>query len=100
LLAKEGIDCVYCPDNALGLLFYKQKIKRALIARGSGSLYVALLCKVHKVPFEVVEPGPVNREGLDRDAATLEGRNFILEVNKEEYIIEPDEELIDKEALA
>ena len=97
LLAKEGIASVYCPDNALGLLFYKQKIRKAFISRGSGSLYAALLSKVHGVPFEVIEPGPVNVKDLDRDASTLEGRNFILEVDREEYIIEPDEELTDAE---
>ena len=98
LLAKEGIGSVYCPDNALGLLFYQQKIKKALISRGPGSLYAALLSKVHNVPFEIVDQGSLNTEGLDRSAATLEGRNFILEVDREEYIIEPGEELTDTEA--
>jgi len=31
ILKKEQVDFVYCTDNALGFLFYKQKIKKTLI---------------------------------------------------------------------
>ena len=97
LLKKAGIDFVYCPDNGLGLLFYKKKINKTLISgdKGiSGSLYAALLSKIHNVPLEIIAQGPAGLKDLDRDASTLEGKDFILEVDKEEYIIEPGQEII------
>jgi methylthioribose-1-phosphate isomerase len=105
ILKKEQVDFIYCTDNALGLLFYKQKIKKTLIfskdrLKGvSGSLYAALLSKIHNVPVEIMEQGSIDLKALDRDASTLGGKDFILEDNKEEYIIRQDLECIDKGVL-
>ncbi|MFC1514820.1 hypothetical protein ACFL5X_02855 [Candidatus Omnitrophota bacterium] len=109
LLKAKGIDCVYCPDNALGSLFYAGRIATTLLfCRGSasgdmqgvcGSLYAGLLSRLHGVAVEVLEEGSCDRGVLDRDASTLEGRNFILEEDPGKYIIRQDYESIKEEFL-
>ena len=63
LLKKENINFVYCTDNMIGLLFYKNKIKETFffykelnnngIIGGCGSLYVCLLSKIHNIPIKL-----------------------------------------------
>jgi methylthioribose-1-phosphate isomerase len=109
LLKREGIGFIYCPDNALGLLFYKEKIERTLLfyceknekgIKGiCGSLYITLLSKLHKVPVEIIEETEVEWLSLDKDAATLEGKNFVIAENREEYIIKAEKEVVPWEIL-
>lgn len=109
LLKKEGIGFVYCNDSALGLLFYKKKISEAIIfckeeknkgVKGfSGSLYAALLAKLHKVAVKVLPAGRFDAGALDKDARTLGGKTFILEQGKSDYIIEAEDELVTQEVL-
>jgi methylthioribose-1-phosphate isomerase len=68
LLKKAAVDFVYCTDNSLGLLFYKKKINKTLIFGGkgvSGSLYAALLSKIHNIPLEIIAPGPIGLNDLE-----------------------------------
>ncbi|MBN2119834.1 MAG: hypothetical protein JW734_02095 [Candidatus Omnitrophica bacterium] len=105
LFKESNINFVYCTDNMLGLLFYKGKIKKTFLfyresdeqalAGICGSLYVALLSKLHNVRVEILNEAKVDLDRLDVDASSLEGKNFILQENKEEYIIENDYELVE-----
>lgn len=109
LLKRENINFVYCTDNALGLLFYKGKIKQTLIfyrdkrndgiLSVTGSLYIALLSKLHNVPIKVSCAGGVDFGNLDKNTSTLDGRDFILGETKKDYIIESDLEFIPQEVL-
>jgi len=109
LLKKKGIDFVYCNDSALGLLFYKKKISEVVIfykeekdsgfLTYSGSLYAALLAKLHGVSVRLFPAEKLNTEVLDKDASALEGKTFILEENGSNYIIEAEEEFIGQEVL-
>lgn len=108
LLKEKGIDFIYCNDTSLGLLFYKEKIKETVIFFSqvveegieaiSGSLYVALLSKLHNVPIKIMEQGTSNIAFLDNDASTLEG-NLIVPKRDKECIIKADSEIIDEEVL-
>lgn len=108
LLERENIDYLYCTDNMLGLFFYKGKIRKTLIfykeAREKiigfcGTMYVSLLSKLHHVDIQYVRQDKLSFNFSDKDASTLGGKNFILEENKQTYIIEPYNELVDEEAL-
>jgi len=104
LIKERSINLVYCTDNTLGLLFYQGKIKETILfykkkqADGligiCGSLYVALLSELHQVLVKSFPQGVCNWENIDKDASTLEARGFIMEENKEDYLIEPNDELI------
>lgn len=108
LLKEEGIDFIYCNDTSLGLLFYKEKIKETVIFYSqvvdsgieaiSGSLYVAMLSKLHKVPIRIMPQGISDTAFLDSDALTLEG-NLIVPKSDKECIIKADNEIIDEEVL-
>ena len=107
LLKGAGLDLVYCTDNMLGILFYKGKIKQGLVfykqrqpgevIASSGSLYFSLLSRLHNVPLEFIRQDELGFLAPDKDASSLEGENFILEENTQEYIIEPCEESIEEE---
>jgi len=109
LLKKQGIDFVYCNDSALGLLFYKKKISEVIIfykeeknngfLAYSGSLYAGLLAKLHGVSVKLFPAEKLNVEVLDKDASVLEGKTFILEEGKSNYIIEAKDEFITQEVL-
>ena len=108
-LRRAEVNFVYCTDNSLGILFYKEKIKKTKlfykekkeegIVAASGSLYVALLSKLHNVPVEPV-PAPGNLDSLyEGDASTLGGKDFILVKDKQEYLVMPEDDLIEPEVL-
>ena len=109
LLKSEGVDLMYCNDNVLGLLFYKGKIKETLLFYKEkkedglicicGSLYVSLLSKLHNVPIKTFLQNNVDFSLLDKGASTLEGKDFVLEENKENYIIEASDEFLPQEVL-
>lgn len=102
LLKKEGLEFVYCTDNMLGYLFYKNKIKKTIIfykkltpqgiIGSCGSLYVGLLSHLHKVPIKIMPEGILSTNFPDSQAKTLAGKSFILEEGK--FCLEPEEELV------
>lgn len=108
LLKTAKINFFYCTDNMLGFLFYKDKIKKTLLfykelkpegIKGiCGSLYVALLSKLHSVPIKIIPEGEFNFEDSDLDASTLEGKCFISKEDKN-LVVEPKDELIGWEIL-
>lgn len=110
LLQQENVPCVYCTDNMLGLLFYKQKIKKTILfyytrvknglEADSGSLYAGLLSKLHRVPVEAVCNDEEKTAYIDRDAATFEGKDLTLEKHKNEYILEAKNEFVPWEVVS
>ena len=104
LLNEVGAKFVYCVDNALGLLFYKNKIKRVKIFTSkiekekaigvTGSNYIYLLSKLHKVDIEFLPAGKFDKRNCDKDASTLGGKEFITIKDKNNYLIETDDEEI------
>lgn len=104
LLQKAGIEFVYCSDNALGLLFYKNKIKKTVLfyqeRNGNtiwalpGSLYVNILSQLHKVPVCMLAQGTCDFSLLDRDASTVENKNFVCAKNKENSIVSVEREVL------
>lgn len=108
LLKKEGIDFVYCCDNVLGLLFYKEKIEQTLLFYKEltqngvtgicGSLYVALLSKLHNIPIKIAPQERSEIEFPDADVSTL-GGNLFLEEREENCIIKAGDEVIETELL-
>ena len=109
LLKSKGVRFIYCTDNTLGLLFYKNKIKKVIIFckeignKGitgiCGSLYAALLGKLHDVPIEIYMQENSEVVFQDNDSARLEGKNFIMQESKEDCIIEAKDEFIETEVL-
>ncbi|UCD15641.1 MAG: hypothetical protein JSV34_00895 [Candidatus Omnitrophota bacterium] len=109
LLRKADIEVVCCCDNVVGLLFYKGKISKTVlcykrqVAAGvvarAGSLYAALLSKLHKVPVEAVLEGNVDCQGVDKDVSTLGGRRLIGEDDCTRFVIKPDDEVLGEEVL-
>ncbi|UCC94398.1 MAG: hypothetical protein JSW40_06205 [Candidatus Omnitrophota bacterium] len=110
LLKEADIETVYCTDNTLGFLFdkgkvfktylfYRDKSQEGLIGM-CGSLYIVLLSKLHKIPLTTMVAGKVRIENSDKSAATLRGKDFVLEENTQDYIIEADDELVEWEVLA
>jgi len=104
LLKKQKINFVYCTDNMLGFLFYKDKIKKTIIfykkltKKGiiciSGSLYVALLSKLHNVAIKIMpQKNLKNIKFLDNSATTLAGKKFILKEDTK-FFKSPKDELI------
>ncbi|UCG34784.1 MAG: hypothetical protein JSW17_04630 [Candidatus Omnitrophota bacterium] len=108
LLKKEGIDFVYCCDNVLGLLFYKERIKKTLlfykelnqngITGICGSLYVTLLSKLHNIPIKIAPQGRSEIAFEDADASSL-GGNLFLEERQENCIIKAGDEVIETDLL-
>jgi methylthioribose-1-phosphate isomerase len=100
LLKKEGIKFVYCTDNMLGILFYKKKIKEAIlfyekkeegkILAITGSLYFYLLAKLHNVAIKFFLQEKINF--LDSDASTIDGLVFISDKEK---VMRPEKEWIE-----
>lgn len=111
LLKKENIDFVYCTDNMLGLLFYKNKIKKTLLFYRKlnkngvtgicGSLYVCLLSKLHNVPINITPQDNLEFSFPDRDCSTLSGNDFVpnLRAGIQDFIVKPEDEFIDQEVL-
>ena len=109
LLGSKNIEFIYCTDNTLGLLFYKNKIKKVVVFckeignKGitglCGSLYVALLSKLHDIPIEIYMQENSEVVFKDNDSATLAGKNFIMQEEKEGCIIEAKDEFIETEVL-
>ena len=107
LLKREGLSFVYCTDNMLGYLFYKDKIKKTIIFYKEltpqgivgvcGSLYVGLLSHLHKVPIKILPEGKITYNFKDFSAKTLLGKNFVLE--KDNFFVEPKEELVSYSVL-
>jgi len=108
LLKKENIDFVYCCDNVLGLLFYKGKIEKTLLFYKElnqngvtgicGSLYAALLSKLHNIPIKIAPQRRCEIEFLDADASSL-GGNLFLEDRQDNCIIRAGDEVIETELL-
>ena len=109
LLKENNINFVYCTDNMLGILFYQERIKKVLLfykglkdgrAVGlCGSYYVALLGKLHNIPVEVQRGVDFDSSSLDNDVSTLGGKGFILEENKQDYVLKAKDEGILEEVL-
>lgn len=108
LLKQNNVPFVYCTDNMLGFLFYKKKIRKTLLFYKEskkegvicvcGSLYVALLSRLHGVPIELFPQGSTSSNYLDEDASTLAGKKVILD-GKENFVEKPTDELISWEIL-
>jgi len=87
LLKEHNIPFIYCTDNMLGYLFYKNKIKKTFIfykektkegfLAPGGSLYVSLLSRLHDVPVGPFLGAKVNFGDTDIDASTLGGKEII-----------------------
>ena len=87
ILKENNISFVYCTDNMLGHLLYKNKIKKTFIFYKEnikdkvigpcGSLYVSLLSKLHGVAVEFFLGAKVNFNNIDLDASTLGGKEII-----------------------
>ena len=98
LLEKEGFRIVYCPDNAIGHLFYKNAVREVVlfcrkekgIIKGiSGSLYVWLLAKLHSLPVKIFQQAEINWDKIkDLNASTLEGNLMVESGNIEPVEIE------------
>lgn len=98
---RESIPYVLCPDNAIGLLLYKKKIRKTIIfakdIQGSsitgvcGSLYAALLSKLHGVPVEVMLAGNFNYAGSDKDAGVMASKKIINSADCDNVIAPQDE---------
>lgn len=109
LLKKDNIDFVYCNDNVLGFLFYKGKIKQTLlfykelsqegIVGPCGSLYVALLSKLHNIPIKIMPQGQCSVTFLDNDVSTL-GGNLVVQEHNKDCIIRAGDEIVETEVLS
>ncbi len=107
LLKREGFPCFYCTDNMLGTLFSHGKIRRSIIfyreenEKGficpSGSLYIYLLSKLHKVEVRFFPQGELE-DCPDKDASSLEGR-LLISREDVDFVIKPQDEFIEKEKL-
>lgn len=109
LLKKAGVKFVYCTDNCLGQLFFRNKIEKVWFfykeCRGnegivgvSGSLYVCILSYLHKVPIQVLPQGSINQEFNDKDSSSLDGRRFIDDRDVDN-IVSAEDELVNWEVL-
>ncbi len=108
LLEKEKIALVYCTDNMLGFLFYKRKIEETILFCKEmaerevlgicGSLYVALLSKLHDVPVKVFLQGTVDFSGKDKDASALQGKKMVLDEDSE-WVEKGSDEMVSWEVL-
>lgn len=108
-LRRENIAFVYCTDNALGLLFYKGAISNTMLfykekrEEGvlglSGSLYAALLSRLHNIPVEIMAQGNCSPDAFMDDVSVLGGKKFIFEENKSDCIVAPEDEFINWEHL-
>jgi len=89
LLKRNNIPFIYCTDNTLGFLFYKNKIKHTLLffkeelSEGlrciTGSLYVVLLSHLHNIDISFFKMGYLQSNSLtDKDASTIDGRKVVL----------------------
>ena len=104
LLKGAGINFLYCADNVLGFLLYKDKIKKTYLFYREkskegltgvcGSLYIYLLNKLHNVPLKFMAGGEIDFASLDKNVSTLGGRDFILQGKGCGCIIEANNELI------
>jgi hypothetical protein len=109
LVQKRGARFVYCPDPALGLLFFQGRIEKSVIAyrqklkegvrAWSGGLYVALLSRFHGRPVAFTASSQECGEVCDKDASTIEGENFVLAENIDCSIIEAQDEFISWEEV-
>lgn len=109
ILQKEKVKFVYCTDNMLGFLFYRQKIEKTLffyermLPQGvvgiNGSLYVCLLSKLHHVPIKIFTAAKDNLNNAgDKDATTLQGTDVVLEADKK-FVVVPSNELVGWQVL-
>ena len=106
LLRTNGIPCFYCTDNMLGGIFYKNKIQRTFLfykketTEGAvgfcGSLYVALLSKLHGVPISAFLGGELSLKEKDENASIL-GRKEFVQVDNRKWIEWPQDEIIRSE---
>lgn len=102
LLKKHKIKHIYVTDNMLGLFFYKKKIDSALffyknknnnrLSGICGSLYFYLLSKLHNVPVKTIKGEEIPPEFFDKNASTIDGRQFVgndksVEAKDEEFNI-------------
>ena len=109
LLKGAGIDFVYCTDNMPGLLFNRQKITSTLlfcrqlkdegIIGPCGSLYVALLSRLHQVPVEVIKEGDLSFDPPDTDASSLCGKPYVADQDKADSVVMANDEFIEWEIL-
>jgi len=108
LLQTVGIPYFYCTDNMLGGLFYKNKIQRTFlfykkettegVVGFCGSLYVALLSKLHGVSISAFLGREFNLKEKDENASILGGKEFVQEDNRK-WVEAPEDEIINREVL-
>lgn len=100
-LKKAGIKFVYVNDNALGSLFGKNKISRTIIfykgkndkeIRGfCGTMYVAILSRLHNVKIELM---PAKDMLLEGSAEMLGGKKYILRDNVKDFTVAAEDETV------
>jgi Initiation factor 2 subunit family len=105
-LKKAGIKFVYVNDNSLGSLFNKGKISRTIIfykgkndkeIRGfCGTMYVAILSRLHNVKIELIPAKDLSPEG---SVEMLGGKKYILRDNVKDFIVAAEDEIVDLEVL-
>jgi len=105
-LKKAGIKFVYVNDNALGTLFDKGKISRTIIfykekndkgIKGfCGTMYVAILSRLHGVAIELLPAKDFPPEG---SVETVGGKKYILKDNTQDSIVAAEDEIVDLKAL-
>jgi hypothetical protein len=105
ILKRAELSFVYCTDNTLGMLFYKNKIAKTMIfyktktdqgiTAIAGSLYAAMLSKLHNVPISIFLQGNAPAGLFKDDVSVLGGKAFIAAPNKADSIIPADDEFIE-----
>lgn len=106
ILKENTISFIYCTDNMLGYLFYKNKIKKTFIfykektkngyLAPCGSLYTSLLSKLSGVSVEFLGGAKVNFNDIDTDASTL-GRKEIVSDDNKKWVEPARDEVINLE---
>ena len=101
-LKKAGIKFVYVNDNSLGILFSKGKISRTIIfykekndkmIKGfCGTMYVAILSRLHGVRIELIPAKDLSWEG---GPEVLGGKKYILKDNVEDFVAAAEDETVD-----
>jgi hypothetical protein len=105
-LKKAGIKYVYVNDNSLGILFNKGKISRTMIfykekndkgIKGfCGTMYVAILCRLHGVRIELIAATDLSSEG---SVESLGGKKYILKDNVKDFVVAAEDEIVDLKVL-
>lgn len=105
-LKKAGIKFVYVNDNSLGTLFNKGKISRTVIfykekndkgIKGfCGTMYVAILSRLHDVAIELIPAKDLSSEG---SVDVIGGKKYILKEKVNDFIVAAEDEFVGTEVL-